>query len=290
MIFCGAGLVALPMDMIREFLGRPKTTIPKSEYMTRAKAMGNKAKGIMETAAKLRKEDREVGRGRKWRQNYRLLNKEVLLLEEEEKKLELVYPQSTDPDYAWAVTVMIFYLKGMFGVVGVVLSVCWLLQILLYIFVYPPVTPFLNILFIKLDGAFPLFGTVAFGIFCFYLIGCVIKGATKVGLNLVVFTVHPMRVGGTLMSSFLFNVALVLLATQAAIQFCSQAFELYADNSAIQKIWGGQILYIMGLKYLYRLHVFYYSLFAFVGLTAAFLFIRGPDRWKRYKVEDAYVV
>ena len=70
---------------------------------------------------------------------------------------------------------------------------------------------------------------------------CVIKGATKVGLNFVVFTVHPMRVGGTLMSSFLFNVALVLLATQAAIQFCSQAFELYADDTAIQKIWGGQV-------------------------------------------------
>lgn len=49
--------------------------------------------GVQETAAKLRKEDREVGRGRKWRQNYRLLNQEVLLLEEEEKKLELVYPQ-----------------------------------------------------------------------------------------------------------------------------------------------------------------------------------------------------
>ena len=50
-----------------------------------------------------------------------------------------------------------------------------------------------------------------------------------------------MKVGGTLMSSFLFNVALVLLATQAAIQFCAQAFELYANNSAIQKIWGGQV-------------------------------------------------
>ena len=79
--------------------------------------------------------------------------------------------QSTDPDYAWAVTVMIFYLKGAFGVVGIGLSICWLLQILLYIFVYPPVTPFLNTLFIQLDSAFPLFGTVAFGIFCFYLIG-----------------------------------------------------------------------------------------------------------------------
>lgn len=48
---------------------------------------------MQESAAKLRKEDREVGRGRKWRQNYRLLNQEVLLLEEENKKLELVYPQ-----------------------------------------------------------------------------------------------------------------------------------------------------------------------------------------------------
>lgn len=48
---------------------------------------------MQETAAKLRKEDREVGRGRKWRQNYRLLNQEVLVLEEEEKKLDLVYPQ-----------------------------------------------------------------------------------------------------------------------------------------------------------------------------------------------------
>ena len=34
-----------------------------------------------------------MGRGRKWRQNYRLINQEVLVLEEEEKQLELVYPQ-----------------------------------------------------------------------------------------------------------------------------------------------------------------------------------------------------
>ena len=47
MVFCGAGLVALPLDMIREFLGRPKSTITKSEYMTRAKALGNKAKRIV---------------------------------------------------------------------------------------------------------------------------------------------------------------------------------------------------------------------------------------------------
>ena len=51
MVFCGAGLVALPLDMIREFLGRPKSTITKSEYMTRAKGLGNKAKRIVVSTA-----------------------------------------------------------------------------------------------------------------------------------------------------------------------------------------------------------------------------------------------
>ena len=68
-----------------------------------------------------------------------------------------------------------------------------------------------------------------------------IKGCTKVGLNLLVFTVHPMKPGATLMSSFLFNVALILLATNAAIQFCQQSFALYANETAIFQIWGGQV-------------------------------------------------
>ena len=70
---------------------------------------------------------------------------------------------------------------------------------------------------------------------------CTIKGCTKVGLNLLLFTVHPMKPGATLMSSFLFNVALVLLATNAAIQFCQQSFALYANETAIFQIWGGQV-------------------------------------------------
>lgn len=47
MIFCGVGLVALPLDLIREFLGRPRSTITKTEYLTRAKGLGMRAKDIM---------------------------------------------------------------------------------------------------------------------------------------------------------------------------------------------------------------------------------------------------
>ena len=68
-----------------------------------------------------------------------------------------------------------------------------------------------------------------------------IKGNTKVGLSLLVATVHPMKPGATLMSSLLFNTALVLLATNAAIQFCAQAFALYSSQAAIQAIWGDQV-------------------------------------------------
>ena len=79
--------------------------------------------------------------------------------------------QSDDPGYVWALTVLGFWLKLAVGVVGTILSICWLLQVILYNFVSPPTSPFLAQVFITLDGIFPLFGTLAFAIFCFYLIG-----------------------------------------------------------------------------------------------------------------------
>ena len=47
-----------------------------------------------------------------------------------------------------------------------------------------------------------------------------------------------MRPGATIMSSFLFNVALILLATTACIQFCATAFSAYANGTAILNIYG----------------------------------------------------
>ena len=79
--------------------------------------------------------------------------------------------QGEDPDYMWAITVMWFYAKLLFGMLGVVLSVCWLVQVIVYIFIHPPATPFLNAMFTRLDKVFGLFGVAAFALFCFYIIG-----------------------------------------------------------------------------------------------------------------------
>lgn len=140
----------------------------------------------------------------------------------------------------------------------------------------------------RANDAFPLFGTLLFGLFAFYLQLAVTKGNFKFGLNLLIFRVHPMRRGATIMSSFLFNVALILLATTASIQFCATAFALYADGTAVYDIFGNQLTSIMGLKYIYTENIFIYAMLAFMLLTLLFVLIRGPDRWKRTKLEDVY--
>lgn len=45
-MFAGVGFVALPMDMVREWWGRPRATIPKSEFLVRAMDMARKAKSV----------------------------------------------------------------------------------------------------------------------------------------------------------------------------------------------------------------------------------------------------
>ena len=140
----------------------------------------------------------------------------------------------------------------------------------------------------RANDAFPLFGTLLFGLFAFYLQLAVIKGNFKFGLNLLIFRVHPMRAGATIMSSFLFNTALILLATTATIQFCAQAFSLYADGTAILDIFGNQLTSIQGLRYIYTENIFIYAFLGFVALTLVYVIVRGPDRWKRQKVEDIY--
>jgi hypothetical protein len=46
MVFCGVGFVSLPLSCFQEFSARPRKTIPRSEYIARAKDLGKSAKHI----------------------------------------------------------------------------------------------------------------------------------------------------------------------------------------------------------------------------------------------------
>ena len=53
-----------------------------------------------------------------------------------------------------------------------------------------------------------------------------------------------------------------------------------------------QILHLQGIRYLFDLNIFLYCLFAFVGLSAAWLSLKKGRKWERKteekKMEEAY--
>jgi len=289
-VFAGVGVVAMPVDLIKAFIYRPRSILPKSEFLKQAREISVRSKELEDRSKALHRQQQSDGKTRKWKKEVKALGVELNSLEEEEAKLSELYPQSTDPDTAWAFTVMGYYFKGLCGVLGAVVSLCWILHIVLYMFVSPPVTPFLNDLFVELDGVFSLFGTVAFAMFCFYLLCCVMKGNMTLGLNLIVFTVHPMKLNGTLMSSFLFNTGLIQLCSVAVIQFCATAFDIYAKETAIAEIFGGEIKNLRGLKVLFVKNVFLWLFVVLALLTATVLGCTGIRKARQHNRDAAYAV
>ncbi|XP_020250628.1 LOW QUALITY PROTEIN: LIMR family protein Os06g0128200-like [Asparagus officinalis] len=279
-IFGGVGIACFPLGLIFSFIRRPKAVITRSQYIKEATELGKKARELKKAAEALHQEERSGSKGRKWRKNVKAIEKELLLLEDDMKALEEMYPQGEKAETTWALTVLGYLGKLILGILGLIVSVAWVAHIIIYSLINPPLSPFLNEVFIKLDDVWGLLGTAAFAFFCFYLLIAVIAGAMMLGLRLVFITIHPMKWGATLMNSFLFNVGLILLCSISVIQFCATAFAAYAQATAAQEIFGHTLQSLRGIKYLYKYNVFQYG---FVGLAILTIFYYAAFGWRKRK-------
>ncbi|KAB2066629.1 hypothetical protein ES319_A09G174700v1 [Gossypium barbadense] len=279
-IFGGVGIACLPLALIASFIRRPKAVITRSQYIKEATELGKRAKEVKKAADALHQEERSGSKGRKWRKNVKAVEKELLQLEEDVKLLEEMYPQGEKAETSWALTVLGYLAKLVLGILGLIVSVAWIIHIVIYLLIDPPLSPFLNEIFIKLDDIWGLLGTVAFAFFCFYLLLAVIAGAMMLGLRLVFITIHPMKWGATLMNSFLFNVGLILLCSISVIQFCATAFGYYAQATAAQEIFGHTLQSLRGIKYLYKYNVFQIAFIVLAALTFVYYVAFG---WRRKK-------
>ncbi|XP_010553121.1 PREDICTED: LIMR family protein At5g01460 [Tarenaya hassleriana] len=285
MIFGGVGIACLPLGLIASFIRRPKAVITRSQYIKEATELGKKARELKKAADALHQEERGGAKGRKWRKNVKAVEKELLQLEEDVNLLEEMYPQGEKAETAWAFTVLGYLAKLVLGVLGLIVSVAWVAHIIIYLLIDPPLSPFLNEVFIKLDDVWGLLGTAAFAFFCFYLLLAVIAGAMMLGLKLVFITIHPMKWGATLMNSFLFNVGLILLCSISVIQFCATAFGYYAQATAAQEIFGHTLESLRGIKYLYKYNVFQIGFVVLAGLTFIYYIAFG---WRRKKASGRF--
>jgi len=87
-----------------------------------------------------------------------------------------------------------------------------------------------------------------------------------------------MRIGATLMNSFLFNVWLLLLCAVACVQFCYASFQSYAQLTAIDMLLGVQVRNLTGLSWFFRNNFFFYCMITISALTTIYLCAFPSDR------------
>merc|ERR1712157_618914 len=120
-------------------------------------------------------------------------------------------------------------------------------------------------------------GVLSIAVFGFYLLCTAIKGCFKFGLRFFCFQLYPMAINKTYMSSFLFNVCLILLCVVPVVQFTAAAFGDYARHSNISQIFGVQIMYLKFFQYFWVNKLFYYAWLIIGILTTIYLAMKPRD-------------
>jgi len=102
-----------------------------------------------------------------------------------------------------------------------------------------------------------------------------VHGLFRMGFFVGFFTIHPMKVGLTFMSTFLFNCVVVLVLSVAVVQYCAWAFGMYAEGTVVHSIFATQVSHLKGFGPLYDLKVFQYMFIAFLCLSVLWFAVRG---------------
>eukprot|EP00557_Chaetoceros_sp_GSL56_P009331 CAMPEP_0176500014 /NCGR_PEP_ID=MMETSP0200_2-20121128/13277_1 /TAXON_ID=947934 /ORGANISM="Chaetoceros sp., Strain GSL56" /LENGTH=460 /DNA_ID=CAMNT_0017898557 /DNA_START=43 /DNA_END=1425 /DNA_ORIENTATION=+ len=283
-VFGGIGLAAVPLDLILAFVNRPKRMDP-AEFADKQMEVRNRTMELVDIGELLKIErdermSREGGRSmfsglskerRKERSDFIEFKKAVYLLENDVE--EFLASSANYENY----NVLLPWFSLLGGILSFVLSAAWIAQIVIYIVPKKPLHPFLNDYFQWFEGWFPLFGVLSVAIFTLYLLLCALKGCFKFGIRFMAFQIHPMKVNKTYMSSFMFNVGLVLLCALPVVQFTVTAFPEYARYTNVVNVMGTQVQYLKFFTWFWESKVFIYALLAITGVTTLYLICKPKD-------------
>lgn len=289
-IFGGIGMAALPLDLILKFTQRPKhmDAVEFAECRVNIQTRVNELVDIGEQL-KIEREEKKnatpttTGGGgwfnsqkrkqdREDQKTLKAFKQAVYLLEQDVDDFQAY---SSDAD---AYNPLIPYIAILLGICALVISIMWVLQIIIYVIPNPPFHPLLNEYFAWFDNWFPLFGTLSVAIFVCYLLLCAIKGCFKFGLRFLLIDLHPMRPGRTYMSSFMFNIGMVLLCALPAVQFSQEAFADYARFTVIRQLFGVQVQNLQFFSYFWTNDVFIYGFLGITFLTMLYLALKPGDK------------
>lgn len=175
-IFGSVGLASVPYDLIWGFKTRPHA-LSERTYNEQKTLIYQDAVKLLDWGKELRDERRSGGRkSNKQRQKYNKWRAGVDIIERRYKQLEELH---RDP----GALVLMGYLKLFFGIIAAVFSLAWIVHIVLYLVIPNRQLLCLNGMFLAMNNAWSFLGTIAYGLFAFYLLLCVIAGLLKFGLR-----------------------------------------------------------------------------------------------------------
>mmetsp|Transcript_34075 Transcript_34075/g.79814 ORF Transcript_34075/g.79814 Transcript_34075/m.79814 type:complete len:474 (-) Transcript_34075:219-1640(-) len=278
-LFGGVGFAAIPADLMMAYSTRPQS-IDLQEYAKQKMILNERASKLQQIGQRLGR-DASRAKDRKTRTTYNKFKQAVYFLEKDWDKVKVAYKERGGNPLKYMCTMVL-------GLLALCVSILWILHIILYVLVQPPATLFLNEWFEKMDDVFPLFGTVSYGVFAFYLLFCVIKGCVKIGLRFFCIQIHPMRIGNTLMNSMMFNTMLILFTSIAIVQFCAICFSNYARLSSADMFFNVQVENLAFFRYFFQNNVFLYAMVVLATISGIWLSICPRDPRALESDDDDY--
>jgi len=255
-IFGSVGFASVPYDLFWGFISRPHA-LSERTYNEQKNNIYRQAVKLIETGKQLREDRRSGSKKRKsnrQRQAYNKWRTAVEIVDKQFKTLELLHSNPGGP-------IVMGWVKLIGGILATVFSLAWIVHILLYLIIPGHKVLFLNGMFIAMNEAWTFLGTIAYGLFAFYLLLCVILGLFKFGLRFFCIHFYPMEKGDTPITSFAFNAILVMIGAITVTHFCTVAFSAYAQNTDAAQVFVEAIGSLRVLRYFFT-----YSVFAMIGL------------------------
>lgn len=250
LIILGAiGMVTIPLNLIQNFVNRPRK-IPLDKYLEGKRLINSWSAELLDEGNEIQND----GDRRGW--NKRDVRKKLIKFERQVGRLEDAYKVLEQSREISKANPILPWISLFTGIVCIFITLIWILHIILY--TLTNLTPFLNSYLVALDRVFSFFSVITFGILTYYLYLSTLSGVVNFGVNILVIRVHELEIGRTPITSLLFNAAVLIFASFGCSLFASINFPVYTRLTSINMIYGVQVRYMTGLKYVweYALYIF----------------------------------
>lgn len=246
--------------MISSFINRPKP-IKMTTYAKAKGALNRWANELLTNGEELKEDVLQYGRNhKKVRKRLAIFEQQVRSLEDTYQMIEVSYHlRGGNPIWPW--------INLFTGIIGIIISVVWIIHICIYYIA--DFYPFLNAFFDILDRGFPYAAVIFYGIFIYYIFWCCLDGTCTVGINLLFMRIHPMERENTPINSMLFNSIVMIFASFGCALFGTMMFGIFQRLSSLDTIYGKQVQYLAGLKYVWQ-----YGIYIFLGFFLIALVVR----------------